>query len=254
MRCWGIVPARGGSKSIPGKNLVPLAGRPLLDYGVRAAQESGVLERIICSTDDEHIAGRAEALGIETDARPAHLSGDDARVEAAIADYLARMKAEGRTLPEAVVLIQPTSPFLLPRHVVDLVDLLSRHDEANSAHNVGKVPHNLHAWNQRLVDSHGRVEFLFRKEREGARNKQEKPAFMTFGNLVMARTGALLKAAGFYAEPSIAMEIPAPHQFDLDGPEDLCVAEALLSMGAVKLPHLPGLEDVQTGNQRKLQT
>ena len=148
----------------------------------------------------------------------------------------------------------------MPRHVVDLVDLLARNDKANSAHNVAQVPHNLHAWNQRRIDSDGRVEFLFRRERESARNKQEKPSLMTFGNLVMARTLPLLNGAGFYAEPCVAIEIPPPYQFDLDGPEDLCVAEALLSMGAVKLLHLCGPKDVcdaplaQTSNERKLRT
>ena len=68
---WAVVPARGGSKSIPRKNLLTLDGRPLLDYCVRAAQASRRFVRIFCSTDDSVIAARAHELGIEVDARPA---------------------------------------------------------------------------------------------------------------------------------------------------------------------------------------
>jgi len=67
---WGLIPARGGSKSIPGKNLVQVGGRPLLDYVVRAAQASGALARMIGSTDDPTIAGRMSELGVDVDPRP----------------------------------------------------------------------------------------------------------------------------------------------------------------------------------------
>jgi CMP-N,N'-diacetyllegionaminic acid synthase len=63
MTVWGLVPARGGSKSIPLKNLASLAGRPLLDYVVRAGQKSGALARMICSTDHDAIAAHARDLG-----------------------------------------------------------------------------------------------------------------------------------------------------------------------------------------------
>lgn len=237
MIAWGFVPARGGSKSIPLKNMVMVAGRPLLDYGILAAQASGRLARIVCSTDDGTIGRRARELGVEIDDRLAHLSGDETLVDDVVREYLERTRCE-RELPDVIVLIQPTCPFLLPEHVVDLIDVLIRDDAAASAHNVVDVPHIAHAWNQRILASDGRVTFRFAVERSQARMKQQKPTLKMFGNLIAARTDAILTGRGFYAEPCAGIEIMAPYHFDLDGPEDVAVAAALVETGAVELAHL----------------
>jgi CMP-N-acetylneuraminic acid synthetase len=229
----GFVPARGGSKSIPKKNLALIGGKPLLDYGVRAAQASGRLERIVCSTDDEAIAARARELGIETDARPPALGEDATPVTDVIREYLQRLPA----MPDVVILIQPTSPFLLPEHVVAIVDLFEAKPELQSAQTIVACPHNAHAWNQRLVEN-GMVSFRYKAERERAYNKQGKPKHFLFGNLVAARTEALMRGLSFFAEPSGAVEIARPYDLDVDGPDDLALAEALLASGRVVLPIL----------------
>lgn len=234
MTAWGLVPARGGSKSIPLKNLVPLAGVPLLDYGVRAAQAAGRLERIVCSTDDERIAARARHLGLEVDRRPVDLATDAAPVAEVAREFLQRAGA-----PDLLVLVQPTSPFLLPEHVGALLDAMARDGEARSGQTVARCPHNHHAWNQREVVD-GRVRFKFPAERAGAYNKQAKPVHYVFGNLVAARASALLEGEGFFAEPSVVVEIVPPYDFDLDAPGDAAIAEALLAAGTVRLPHMTG--------------
>jgi CMP-N-acetylneuraminic acid synthetase len=232
MTAWGLVPARGGSKSIPGKNLVVVAGVPLLDYGVRAAQASGRLARIVCSTDDEAIARRAAALGIDVDRRPADLATDAAAVADVARDFLTR-----RGTPDVLVLVQPTSPFLLPEHVTALLDAMAADPAARSGQTVTPCPHNHHAWNQREV-ADGHVRFTFAAERAAAYNKQTKPRHFVFGNLVAARSAALLAGEAFFAEPSVAVEVPAPYDFDLDAPGDVAVADALVRGGAVCLPHM----------------
>ena len=75
--CWGLVPARGGSKSVPLKNLAPLAGCPLIDYCVAAGRATKCISRLICSTDSDAIAGHCRQLGIEIHPRPAELGADD---------------------------------------------------------------------------------------------------------------------------------------------------------------------------------
>lgn len=232
---WAIIPARGGSKSIPRKNLTLVAGVPLLDYSARAAIESNAFARIFCSTDDDAIAARARTLGIEVSPRPAIFASDDAKVDAAARDLLEREIGSSR--PDVVALIQPTSPFLLPEHIHALMHKLAVDPKARSAHTVALCTHNCHAWNQReLVD--GRVRFPFKDERAKARNKQEKPPLYIFGNLIMARTDAILDGSGFYAEPCAAFVIPRPYDFDLDVAEDISIAEALIRSRCVKLPHM----------------
>lgn len=239
MKIWAMVPARGGSKSIKRKNLVPVAGRPLLDWGVRAVQASDRCHRIICSTDDQDIAERARFLGIDVDWRPEHLATDDAKVADAAIEMIERLG--GASPPDLLVLIQPTSPFLLPQHIDELLDAMIADPAACSGQTVTPVPHNHHAWNQREVED-GRVRFRFAAERMQAYNKQTKPKLFVFGNLVVARPAALRSGLGFFADPSVAVQIPKPYDFDLDAPEDLILAEAIVAAGLVSLTHLNEME------------
>jgi CMP-N-acetylneuraminic acid synthetase len=229
----GFVPARGGSKSILKKNLALLGGRPLLDYGVLAAKATGLLSRIVCSTDDASIAARARELGIETDARPAELCQDDTPVAAVIREFLERTPEP----LDLIVLIQPTSPFLLPEHVAAIVAQFEEKPQIQSAQTIVACPHNAHAWNQRVV-AEGMVEFRYKAERERAYNKQGKPKHFVFGNLVATRAEALRHGKSFFAEPSAAVQIARPYDLDVDGPDDLALAEAVLASGRVALPFL----------------
>ncbi len=235
LRAWALVPARGGSQSIVGKNLVPLAGVPMLDYGVRAAIASARFERIVCSTDDAAIADRARHLGIAVQPRPAHLGGNEVAVAEVARDFLRRHDSDG--LPDVLALIQPTSPFIEPAQIRDLLDRMAADPEAQSGQTVCLPAHNYHAWNQRVVEG-GRVRFHFRAERESAYNKQRKPKFHVFGNLVAVRPAALLKGKDFFAEPSAAVVIPWPYNLDVDGPDDVTLAEALLAAGVVRLSQM----------------
>lgn len=236
MRIWGLVPARGGSKSIRLKNLALLGGRPLLDYVILAAQASGACERIVCSTDHPDIVERCRALGIEVDRRPDELAGDEAAVADVAREFVLRWCAQAAR-PDWLLLLQPTSPFVLPEHVSALAERIRSDAEANSAQNVVPVPHNHHAWNQRRFED-GEVSFAYAAERARAFNKQLKPRHYVFGNLVAVRTEALLAGKDFFAVPSAGVEITRPYDFDVDGPEDLVQAQALLSAGCVRLPHL----------------
>jgi CMP-N-acetylneuraminic acid synthetase len=230
------VPARGGSKSIPFKNLVPLAGRPLLDYGVLAARASGVCERIIGSTESDRIAARFAQLEVEVDRRPEHLAQDDTPVKDVVRELLERQMASHGT-PWLVLLVQPTSPFLLASHVQGLVQLMIERPQALSGQTIAPCPHNHHAWNQRTV-SDGVVSFVHHKERTAAYNKQAKPARWVFGNLIATRADAILAGQELYAEPSAALPIASPYDFDLDSDLDRILADALIASRAVTLPHL----------------
>ena len=237
MKSWAFVPARGGSKSIPLKNLVRLAGLPLIDYGVRAAQSSACFERIICSTDHPKIAEHALELGVQVDERPPRLCTDDACVDDVVHEFLVREK-ERTDLADCIVLVQPTSPFLRPSDIGCLLNVLSQDAHAQTAHNITPVSHNSHAWNQRSTDRNGRVTFLFTAERNQARQKQQKPTLSIFGNLIAARTSTLLSGAGFYAEPCATVEIEKPYAVDVDDAFDLVLADAMLRSATVVLPHL----------------
>lgn len=103
---YAIIPARGGSKGIPRKNLIDICGKPLVVWSIEQALASSRIDRVIVSTDDDEIAAVAIDSGAEVIARPADISGDNASTESAIAHALEVANGE----PDLVVLLQPTSP------------------------------------------------------------------------------------------------------------------------------------------------
>lgn len=110
-RVLALIPARGGSKGIPRKNLVPLAGKPLLAYTVELARATPAVERVVVSTDDEEIARYATALGAEVVRRPAPLASDTASSEGALLHALDALRVGEGYDPDLVVFLQATSPL-----------------------------------------------------------------------------------------------------------------------------------------------
>ncbi len=117
----GIIPARGGSKGIPKKNIFPLAEKPLLVYTIEAALNSKMLSKILVTTDSEEIAAVALSCGVEVVHRPAELACDDTLVVPVIKHALQQTEIT----PDKVVTLQPTSPLRLSRHIDEAVNLLS---------------------------------------------------------------------------------------------------------------------------------
>lgn len=233
----GLVPARGGSKSVPYKNIHELAGRPLVHYVIHAAQASHSLRRVFCSTDDNRVAAVAGAAGALIVRRPPELATDQAPVSAAICHFLEELGKQEGAVPAAVALLQPTSPFLLPEHVDAATNALLHDTNAQSAQTVTDLPHNHHAFNQREITD-GYVRFRFEKERMVAYNKQKKPNLFAFGNLIITRSSSLLDTGNVFAVPSIALVIAQAYATDVDALDDFALAEWLLDSGRVNLPHL----------------
>jgi CMP-N-acetylneuraminic acid synthetase len=229
---WAIIPARGGSKSIPKKNLVPLGRKPLIEYVITSASKSESVQRIICSTDDRVIADHCQSAGIEVHDRPKYLATSTARVDDVLLHILKKSTKEKIKLPEAIVLLQPTSPFVLPDHIDSSVERLLRRKNCNSVQTVIDCPHNMHAFNQRSMIG-STIHFRFRDERQLCYNKQKKPHHYLFGNLVVTRVSALLEGHGVFAEPSSGLVIPPIFGFDLDKLEDIAWGEYCIEKNLV---------------------
>ena len=226
---WGIITARGGSKSIPLKNIVPVCGKPLLAYTILAAKKAKTLSRIICSTDHEKIAETSRAFGAEILERPEHLGGDlVASIDVMIHVAETLLQREGM-VAEILVLFQPTSIFIQPWQIDAAVQALLDNPGANSSQTVVKVPHQFHAHNQRVMYEEGKdIGFVFEKEREIGYSKQTKPVYYTYGNLIVTRTRALLEKKSFFVRPSIPIVIPLYTAYDLDTQDDMELAELMI--------------------------
>jgi N-acylneuraminate cytidylyltransferase len=124
-RVIAIIPARGGSKSIPGKNIRPLGGKPLLAWSIEVARQVSEIDRIIISTDDPQIALVGRSYGAEVYARPPHLATDEALVIDALKDLLQTLRTEGETA-EWIVLLEPTCPLRAPDDVRECFRLIAQ--------------------------------------------------------------------------------------------------------------------------------
>jgi len=233
--CWGIIPARGGSKTIPLKNMVSLNGKPLIDYVIKVAKNCEQLDRIICSTENEKIASFCLANGIEVHRRPKELSGDQVHVVDVLVNLLKDYALNNNQLPDFIVLLQPTSPFVLPEHIQKCISNLKKDKRAKSAQTITTFPHNFHAYNQRVIEE-GYVTFKFVEEKKAFWTKQQKPKLYAFGNVVVTMTETLIKEKEIFANPSIPHIIPFPYALDVDGPDELIWAEIMIKSQMVKLP------------------
>lgn len=127
-----VIPARGGSKGLPRKNVLPLAGKPLVAWSVEHALEAKVCDAVVVSTDDDEIERIASATGAEVVRRPAELAADDARVEQAVKHALeAYERRVGKTF-DIVVYLQPTDVFRTPKMIAECVNRLKADDSLDS--------------------------------------------------------------------------------------------------------------------------
>lgn len=235
-KVWAIIPARGGSKSIPLKNMVNLCGRPLMSYVIRAAKASKNLSRIICSTDDKRISGYCEEQGVEVHQRPENLSMDETPVLDVLRHLLKDVDNKEGEVAEIIVLLQPTSPFVLPDHIDECVNIILKNQDAQSSQTISNIPHNFHAYNQRFIGN-GWLRFSFPNERKVCYNKQKKPTFYVFGNLIVTRSKTLIDDRDIFGTKSIPVYISSPYALDVDGPEDIEVAEWYLVNEKVNLKY-----------------
>jgi N-acylneuraminate cytidylyltransferase len=124
MKYLAIIPARGGSKGIPRKNIRPLAGKPLLAYNIEAARNSRYIQRVVVSTDDPEIARVAQQYGAEVVWRPAEISGDTASSESALLHTLATLREQESYAPDVLVFLQCTSPLTLAEDIDGVITAL----------------------------------------------------------------------------------------------------------------------------------
>lgn len=225
---WAIIPARGGSKSIPLKNLYEFGGRPLLWYVTDALRRCATVDRIMCSTEDGRISAYCDEIGLEVHHRPENLARDDTPVTETVLHLVADMEEREGVRPEIIVLGQPTSPLLLAEHVDDCVRALQADPRAASAQTVVEIPHHHNYVNQRVIED-GYVRFNFEMERLEKFNKQLKPKTYALGNLVATRTEDLIRSGQFFAKPSIPIPIPRLYALDVDTYEDLELGELYLA-------------------------
>jgi CMP-N,N'-diacetyllegionaminic acid synthase len=226
MRVLGVIPARGGSKGIPQKNLREIGGKSLLSYTVEAARGSRRLARTVLSTDDAAIAQAGRALGVEVPfIRPAELADDAAPMIPVLQHAVREMAARGFEA-DAVMLLQPTSPLRRAEHVDAAIQMLDE-TGADAVVSVVEVPHQFNPASLMQMEE-GRLRPL--ADGQAVLRRQDKRRlYARNGPAVLALRTGQLERGSLYGGDTRALLMSPEDSLDIDGPWDLMLLEFILS-------------------------
>ncbi len=223
MNILGLIPARGGSKAIPHKNIALLAGKPLLAYTCEAALASKMLTRVLFNTDDPKIAEVGRTCGLEAPfLRPAHLAADDTPILPVLQHTLAWLESEENYDVDILVLLQPTSPLRRAEHIDAAVELLLTKG-ADTVVSVVAVPHQFNPVSVMQLDEQGYLmPFL---PGEMILRRQEKPrVYARNGPAVLAMRRATLEQGQLYGNKTLPYVMDHIASIDIDDADDLALA------------------------------
>jgi N-acylneuraminate cytidylyltransferase/CMP-N,N'-diacetyllegionaminic acid synthase len=227
-----VVPARGGSKGIPRKNLALCGGAPLIAYSIHAARRAKLVGRVIVSTEDEEIASVARNRGAEVPfLRPAELARDETPGIEPLLHCLDWLAAKEGYHPAYSIYLQPTSPFRLAADVDAAIELALQRD-ADAVVSVTEAKHSPY-W-IKVLDAEGRLRDSLPQSDAPAR-RQELPRLVALnGAIYLARTDVLLEKKTWYTERTHGYVMPAERSLDIDTPWDLSLANLILNQGLLR--------------------
>ena len=223
----GIIPARGGSKGLPRKNIKPLLSKPLIAWTIEQALASKYLDRVIVSTDDIEIAEISKKYGAEVPfMRPKELAEDNAKgidVVLHAIDWL--RKNDRREQHDLLMLLQPTSPLRATEDIDKAIELLFL-KEAKAIVSVCEVDHHP-LWSNTLPEDGCMKNFISQEITN--KNRQELPVFYRLnGAIYLAYCAYIKEQKSFFGKDTFAYIMPKSRSVDIDNEIDLKLAEILI--------------------------
>jgi CMP-N,N'-diacetyllegionaminic acid synthase len=225
-RVLAVIAARGGSKGLPRKNVLPLGGQPLVAWSVRAAQSSRLIDRCLVSTDDAEIAAAARAAGGDVPfLRPAALADDTAAIEDVVLHALDFAEAEAGQAYDLVVLLQATSPLRIAEDIDQTLACCLQHDAPTA---IAVVPSAKSPYWSFGLDGAQRLTRLFAPPSSGERRQALPQTYLPSGAVYVARVAWFRDHRRFVAEATVGHIIPPERAVDIDTRLDFTLCEALL--------------------------
>ncbi len=228
----GVITARGGSKGIPGKNVKPLLGKPLIAYTVEAAKQSGVFDRLVVSSDDDEIIRVSKEYGCEAPfIRPKELAEDKTPHLPVMQHAVSWLKDREGYWPDYVMILQPTSPLRQPFHIKEAAEIIQGMD-VDSVLSVSEVPENFNYKKTMIVDEYGFLKLLSGEPvyKRIARRQDLPKNYWSTGMMYLFRTELLFDPSNpnFYGEKTAGYVIDKKYVIDINVPGDWQEAEAAL--------------------------
>ncbi|MCC7377374.1 MAG: acylneuraminate cytidylyltransferase [Verrucomicrobiales bacterium] len=231
-----IIPARAGSKGIPGKNLRRIAGKSILAWTIEAARNSRHGLRVVVSTDGAEIAAEALASGAEVVWRPDAISGDRAKSEDALLHVLSQLASSEGYRPSLIVFLQCTSPLTAAADIDGTIEALEQQGAETA---VAVIPFHYFLWRR---EADGRGVGINHDSRVRPLRQEREPQFLETGAVYVMQTEGFLQTKHRFFGKTALYEMPPERRWEIDDPVDLEVAEVLLRhqiAEAVRLPPKP---------------
>lgn len=222
MQVLAIIPARGGSKGIPGKNIRQLSGKPLIAYSIESALKLERINRLVVSTDDKQISEISTKYGAEVITRPANISGDTASSELALLHVLETLRIQENYCPDLLVFLQCTCPLTLPEDIDGAVKLLLD-QQADTAFAVTRSHYIL--WKK---DTYGNFIGINHDKNKRLMRQQCEEQFVETGAIYVMRVDGFLAAKNRFFGKTVGYELPRERFCDIDTPMDFFLAEQMM--------------------------
>lgn len=218
-----IIPARGGSKGVPRKNVLPLGGRPVVAWTIMAAQRSKFVNLIAVSSEDEEVLGIANEHQVLAIKRPKALATDTAEVEGAVFHALEYLKRKKSYVPEIIVYLQPTSPL---RDHFDIDSALDLFVQKNPEALIAVTPINKSYIKSFTTDGNGYLKAI---NRFPFMRRQDIPdMYLPNGAIYIIKTPVLIKNKVLFAKRTLPFVMPIEKSIDLDTPDDLAAIRKVI--------------------------
>jgi len=238
MNILGVIPARGGSKSVPRKNISLLLGRPLIAYTIAAAQNSQRLTRFLVSSDDEEIIAVAKKYGAPVPfVRPDNLATDQAPTLPVVQHAIQWLETEHNFRFDYVVLLQPTTPLRTAADIDAVIEKLVN-TGADSVVSVCDVDA-YHPARMRRIVGDQLVELPIKEPKEMARRQDLEPIYIRNGAVYAVRREVVMEQNSMIGVISRPYVMPVEQSVNIDSPMDMLVAQYL--MKAEDYEHIPKL-------------
>jgi CMP-N,N'-diacetyllegionaminic acid synthase len=223
---FALIPARGGSKGIPRKNVKEIAGKPLIAWTIEAAMGCPSFERVIVSSDDDEILAIAARYGAEPMQRPAELATDTIGAKPVLAHALEEYQKTYGALPRFVSYLQPTSPLRTAEHLIGAFTLLEKDPTADAVISVSEIDNGY--LKASIANAEGYLEYAAKREFANMNRQMLPKLYMPNGAIYIMETAKCLPEPRFDGERTLPYVMTAEESIDLDTPEDLPSVEAAL--------------------------
>ncbi|MBI5450716.1 MAG: acylneuraminate cytidylyltransferase family protein [Gammaproteobacteria bacterium] len=223
----GLIPARGGSKGVPRKNMRVIAGKPLVDFSILAAQQSSYIDSVYVSSDDQEILQHAHTMGATSVVRPDEFASDTSSAVEVVNHFIGMLPNALLQEDPYIVYLQPTSPFRTARHIDDALEQMLA---ANAQSLVSVTKTEKSPFKMFTLDAEGCLQSLFDEKLSNARRQDLPAVFAPNGAIYVFQVSEFKARRGFPSNGSLPFIMNQEDGMDIDTEDDVRHAEMIFGV------------------------